>query len=74
LYPADDPFLPAFSPNVVLANGTNIVINWVGTCTLLSATNVLGPWAPVAANNIVGPYTTNTIGADPQMFFRLQSQ
>ena len=74
LYPADGPFLPAFSPSVVLANGTNFVINWVGTCTLLSATNVLGPWAPVAANNIVGPYTTNTIGAEPQMYYRLQSQ
>ena len=74
LYPADGLFLPVFGPNVVLANGTNFVINWVGTCTLLSATNVLGPWTPVAVNNIVGPYTTNITGADPQMFFRLQSQ
>jgi hypothetical protein len=74
LYPADGPFAPLFGPNVVLANGTNIAIDWAGTCALLSATNVLGPWAPVAPNNIAGPFTTNTTGADPQMFFRLQSQ
>jgi hypothetical protein len=57
-----------------VVNGTNFVIDWAGTCALLSATNVLGPWAAVAPNNLVGPYTTNTPGADPQMFFRLQSQ
>jgi PA14 domain/Immunoglobulin domain len=72
LYPAAGSFTPVLNAGVV--NGTNFVIDWAGTCALLSATNVLGPWAPVAPNNIVGPYTTNITGADPQMFFRLQSQ
>ena len=43
LYPDGGPFVPVFVPSVGLANGTNVVVDWVGTCTLLSAPSVFGP-------------------------------
>ena len=47
-----------------------IVLTWT-TGTLLQATNLLGPWVPVA--NATSPHT-NSVTATGQMFFRLSSQ
>ena len=69
LYPTPGPFFPTLSSGLV--NGTNLVLNWTGSCILYSATNVTGPWAPIATN--ISPFTIN-VNSGPQMFFRLLSQ
>lgn len=71
LYPAGAVYAPVLSADV--ANGTNLLINWAGTCTLLSASEATGPWSPVDTATLHGPYTTNLV-SQPRMFFRLQSQ
>jgi hypothetical protein len=69
LYPAAGPLVPTFTTSV--SNGTNLVLNWVGTCVLQSATNVTGPWVPVTTN--AGPFTVN-VTSKPEQFYRLLSQ
>jgi hypothetical protein len=56
---------PGFSGPPVL-NGNMLVLTWTNG-TLLSATNLLGPWTPVGATS---PYTNNVTTA-PQRFFRV---
>jgi hypothetical protein len=51
-------------------NGKQLVLTW-SSGTLLSATNVAGPYLPVAG--ATSPYTNNVTAA-PQMFFKLSSQ
>jgi hypothetical protein len=58
---------PVFSGPPVL-NGNKFVLTYTGT--LLSATNVAGPYLPVAG--ATSPYTNNVTTA-PQMFFRLSN-
>ena len=48
--------------------GSKVVITWAGAYTLLSATNVTGPYADIIS--ATAPYTNSTSGA--QMFFRLR--
>ena len=49
--------------------GSSLVLNWQGTnFSLLSATNLAGPWSVVGATS---PYTNLISG--PQMFFELKS-
>jgi len=69
LYPAAGPLQSTFSTS--LSNGTNLVLNWVGTCVLQSAPAVTGPWTPIATN--AGPFTVNMTGS-PQLYYRLLSQ
>jgi hypothetical protein len=57
---------PVFSRPVI--NGSQLVLTYSGG-TLLGATNILGPWTPVAG--ATSPYTNNVTAA-PQMFFKLQ--
>jgi hypothetical protein len=60
----------SFAPaqiSAALSGANSLVLNWVGTNILESATNVTGPWAPVTTN--AGPYTVN-VTAQPQAFFR----
>ena len=49
--------------------GTNLVMQWNGSFTLQSSTNVAGAFADIT--NAVSPYTNTT--SAPQMFFRLRS-
>ncbi len=49
-------------------NGSQLVLTY-SSGTLLGATNILGPWTPVAG--ATSPYTNNVTAA-PQMFFKLQ--
>ncbi len=58
---------PPFSGNPVL-NGNQVVLTW-SSGALLEATNLAGPWTPVAG--ATSPYTNNVMVA-PQMFFKLQ--
>jgi len=46
-----------------------IVLNWTGSATLQSATNVLGPYTDVAG--AFSPYTNN-FSAGAQRFYRLR--
>ncbi|HWH68077.1 MAG TPA: PA14 domain-containing protein, partial [Candidatus Sulfotelmatobacter sp.] len=70
LYTNSGPFRANLTSS--LLNGTNVILNWMGTCTVESATNITGPWTPLATD-IAGPYT-NSIGSEPEMYFRLLSQ
>jgi hypothetical protein len=69
LYPASSALVPVLSTGV--SNGTNLVLNWVGTMTLLSAPQVTGPWTPIITN--VAPVTIN-MKSSPQMFYLLENQ
>jgi hypothetical protein len=62
------PVGPVLSPQTA---GTNLVLNWsyAGAVTLQSATNVAGPWAPVAG---ASPYTNAILPQVPAVFFKLQ--
>jgi hypothetical protein len=51
---------------IVLASG-QITVSWTGAGTLLSSTNVVGPYTPVL--NATNPYTATPIG---NTFFRVQ--
>jgi hypothetical protein len=51
----------------VTLSGNTLTINWGGTQTLESASNLIGPWTPVTTNT--GPYTIN-VTAQPQQFYR----
>jgi hypothetical protein len=51
--------------------GSNLVLTWP-TGTLLQATNLAGPWTPVAG--AVSPYTNVMPASQPQMFLRLLAQ
>jgi PA14 domain-containing protein/Ig-like domain-containing protein/lectin family protein len=67
LYPTTAPLQPTFAN----LGGTNLVLSWFGSYALESATDVRGPYSPIAG--ATSPYT-NTIGSEPEMFFRLTSQ
>jgi hypothetical protein len=51
-------------------NGNELVLSWTGAFTLQSATNVTGTY--VDLSGATSPYT-NSIGAEPQRFFRLRN-
>jgi hypothetical protein len=60
----------SFAPLQMTAtlNAANtLILNWVGTNILESASNVTGPWTPVTTN--LSPYTVN-VTAQPREFFR----
>ncbi len=59
--------VPTFSGTPVI-NGNNLVLTYTGT--LLGATNVAGPYLPVAG--ATSPYTNNVTTA-PQMFYKLSN-
>ena len=50
-------------------NGKQFVLTYPTNSTLQSATNVAGPWAPVAG--ATSPYTNILQKAIPDVFFRL---
>ena len=52
----------------------NLVLSWSnsGLGLLLEATNITGPWSPVAGAS--SPYTNIISPSAPQLFFRLQAQ
>jgi hypothetical protein len=54
--------------------GSNLVLSWsnAGLGILQQATNLSGPWLPVAGAG--SPYTNVISPSVPQMFFRLQAQ
>jgi hypothetical protein len=52
-----------------LSGKTGMVLDWTGTFSLQSAPSVIGPWSTIYTNGM-GPYTV-TIGASPQLFYRL---
>ncbi|HEV2694833.1 MAG TPA: glycoside hydrolase family 16 protein [Verrucomicrobiae bacterium] len=54
-----------------MAGSTNMVLNWSGTFTLQSSTNVAGPYVDVPGPVINGPYT-NAMNSG-QQFFRLHN-
>jgi len=56
----------------VSANGSDVILNWAGSHTLQSATNVAGPYLDVAGPVLTGPYTNSTL-APAQMYFRLRN-
>ncbi len=59
-----------FSPPQItfaLSGPTTLVLNWVGTNILDSASNVTGTWTPVTTN--AGPYNVD-VTAFPRQFFR----
>jgi hypothetical protein len=60
---------PTFSGNPVL-NDNQFVLTWTGG-SLLSATNVAGPWTPVAG--ATSPYTNLINMTAPNMFFKLSN-
>ena len=81
----DGPFVPAnrsirvqasappAAPNSIFVrqNGTDVILDWLGSFTLQSATDVTGPYADV----VPGPVTTGPYGVAPtgqQMYFRLR--
>ncbi|MDB6110160.1 MAG: hypothetical protein JWR69_1910, partial [Pedosphaera sp.] len=75
IIPQTQLYPPAFPLNTTLGssfNGTNQVLDWVGSFHLQSATNVVGPYVDVPGV-VVGPYTNN-VGAAPEMFYRLRNQ
>jgi hypothetical protein len=49
--------------------GDAVVLSWLGTFTLQTATNALGPYFDLPAGS--SPYTNDL--AEPQQFFRLRS-
>lgn len=61
-------FAPAAAPGTmsVSRSGADVVISWTGTGTLLSATNVAGPYSPVAGAP-TSPYT-NTAPTGSQFY------
>jgi hypothetical protein len=65
------PGIPAPAPTYIagLVSGTNVVLNWLGSFTLQTTTNLLSPWINVSAGPISGPYTNNH--ASREQFFRL---
>jgi hypothetical protein len=70
LYPsASGAVQPILSTGV--SNGTNLVLNWTGTMTLLSAPKVTGPWTPVVTN--ASPFTVN-MTLSPQGYYRVVNQ
>lgn len=64
LYPDAD--LPRPTLKTSISGGT-LTLDWSGTFNLESATDIAGPWSPVASS-IVSPYATPISGAK---FFRL---
>jgi hypothetical protein len=65
------PVAPVIGPALQsLRSGEQLVLTWSANYQLLSATNVLGPYAPVSG---ASPYT-NEMGGEHQRFFRLQGQ
>ncbi len=68
LYPATAPL--AASLTSTLNFGTNLVFNWVGSGTLESATNIVGPWV-LWLEDAVGPYTNAP--SEPARYYRLLS-
>jgi len=60
------PVVPSFIDRPVLV-GDKLILNWTFG-TLLSATNVLGPWTEVTST----PPYTNIVTTAPQIFFRLR--
>jgi hypothetical protein len=70
LYPATGPLTPRLTSS--LQNGTNVVLNWSGTATLESSTNVAGPYT-LLLQDTRSPYLI-TPGTEPIRFFRVLSQ
>ncbi|HWQ91890.1 MAG TPA: PA14 domain-containing protein, partial [Clostridia bacterium] len=68
LYPVAGAFFPSMTSS--LSFGTNIVLNWTGTCVLETAPDITGPWTPILTN--AGPFTISTEGQPA--YFRLLSQ
>jgi hypothetical protein len=54
----------------IASHGSNVVLSWP-TGTLLSSTNVSGPYTPVAGGAASSPYT-NSVSGKQMMFFRVQ--
>jgi hypothetical protein len=60
----------AFAPpriTAALSGPTTLVLNWVGTNVLMSASNVTGPWTPVTTNT--SPYPVS-VTAQSRQFYR----
>ena len=68
---------PVYIPNQVVApvtltttvSGSALTLNWANYGTLLSATNLAGPWVPVTG--AVSPFTIGTTNAAAE-FFRIK--
>jgi hypothetical protein len=70
LYPASGSVIPALTTSVT---GTTLSLNWTaGTYTVVGAGKVTGPYTNVAVG-ATSPYTIS-IGAQPQMYYRLKVQ
>ena len=64
------PSAPPAAPNsifVMSSTKTNLVLNWLGSFTLQSSTNVSGPYSDMPGPIMVGPYT-NVIGGTQRLF------
>ena len=62
--------LPEEVTMTVQASGSNVTIGW-SAGTLMSATNVVGPWSPVPE---AAPPSYNVTNTEPQLFFRAKVQ
>jgi hypothetical protein len=63
---------PPAAPNSVFVTRDLdvLILNWLGSFTLQSATNVVGPYADVTGPVLTGPYTTPM--SESQKYFRLR--
>jgi hypothetical protein len=63
---------PPAAPNSVFVTRDLdvLILNWLGSFTLQSATNVVGPYADVTGPVLTGPYTTPM--GESQKYFRLR--
>jgi PA14 domain len=69
------PGIVAPTPSLIasgLSNGTNFILNWAGSYTLQSSTNVEGPYIDITSSAV--SYTNNVTTGSPKMFFRLISE
>jgi hypothetical protein len=61
-----------FGPPLV-ANGTNLTVTWTNGGILLAATNVAGPYSPIATSGASpASFTITNTPSKPQQFFRVQ--
>jgi hypothetical protein len=62
--------IPAAPPTLLFTRLPNaVVFSWQGSAVLQTATNVLGPYVDISG---ASSPRTNTIGTEPQRFFRLR--
>jgi hypothetical protein len=67
LYPTTGGSAPSLS--ITRADANTLTLNWTGTASVQSATDITGPWSTVA-NNVSAPYSVTTTGTS-HTFFRL---